>query len=283
MRIFALVFALQAQDEETLPPDSWFIQGKGVELKQNEDGSLMRRDERMRLDPAPGPLFAAWSHRDRGLVTVDKKGAVSLYEPAKDSWKRVAHHSPPVEAHTEAVRITRVYGLVYVLWTDVQHKKRLDADQAKRQEYADRYERLALREQAKSWHAIPTIDPNELLLGGCYRPTEKGLRLSVAEGRWLDLELGGPPAEPFRSGPSDTLAQSVFYFPKQGGVCLTGSGWALWTNDGLGVKQFSTEGIDPGWWADPTVEGDEIFVHSRTGPGGMSYRLDLASGKLVAR
>lgn len=249
------------------------------QLQQDSEGNIAYRGETLSLEPAAGKLKGAVLYPASGiLLTVTKASIVTLYQARDGDWVAGPSWSPKVESRLDSVRFTRVPGLIHLLWIDVAHEASI-GDWA--QEYPDRYDRVALTDEAASWHGVPIGDPEQRLLSAAYRVRSGGLDLITDSIAGTRIELREPLGEPFRSGPGDDLAQSVFVFPGRGILCRTESGWSLHECDGTWRQSFPAEGIQWGWWCDPTwgPEGPKL-LHC-TGPNGTWYRLDEASGKLV--
>ncbi|MBI5774434.1 MAG: hypothetical protein HZA89_11910 [Verrucomicrobia bacterium] len=251
-------------------------------LKLTAAGQLSHGEKLLPPVPDSGAIFgAAYYPTMQTLLVVRSNAAVSYYATKDEAFSEVDNFTPTYLARAKLVRFTKVPGLVYVLTVDVRKEEELGElgrRGVRAQEYPDRYHRVALTKAAQEWHGVPVADAKEKLLGGCYKLSEKQLNLFLPESKPINIKLPQELAPPFRSGPYDDLAQSVFIFPGNGIVCLTTKGWSLHEMNGKLRKWFSVEGIQILWWRDPSFKGGDFFVNAAM---GATYQMDVASGKLI--
>lgn len=272
---------------------AWFAGTDSVGLKQS-NGRLLASGAELTLDPAPtGKLFAAAFYPKAGvLATVGEDAVVRLYRGSGSKLKLECDHTPLRKAQMRTVRFSSVPGLVYVLWDDVKLRDQLVRPIDLDQRYSDVYERVVLDKDAENWHAIPLTEAgwhdtrSENGNGRAMLPITYSVRTSQlislnTSGRSIQLALPHPLDQPFRSGPGDPLAEAVFVIRGKGIVCKTQDGWSLSDLNGKLVKWFRDE-AGGGWWANPSWTDGSFFVSWRCPSGGTAFRMDMASGKLVA-
>ena len=174
-------------------------------------------------------------------------------------------------------------GLLYVLDYDIKKEEELRSDLLDRQDYADIYSRLAMTKAAEEWNAVPTGDAKAALLDVAYETDRTQIWLWTAADKVMTLPTKHPLASPFRSGPGDDLAQSLFFLPDRRVLTLMADGWELFAADGKEIQFFAWPEDAGGWWHDPVLKDGQITVYLQNGPGGTNYTLDMTAGKLVAR
>jgi hypothetical protein len=155
------------------------------------------------------------------------------------------------------------------------------------QEYPDRFERIDLS-GLSTYEGVP-VDTNTskekiVILGAYYYydHATNSIYLNMGLKKEICLKFTGEIGRPFRTGPYDPLAQAIFIFPEKGVVTKLATGWAIHDMDGNLIKEF----IDPAkerwdWWTHPMLQDNNFFVVKRTGPGGIKYKLDIQSGKMI--
>lgn len=277
------------EEHKPLPPRPFYFvqdskgQNHSFGLRAAEDGRLTLEDgsgRSLEMVPDPKRLFGAAFYQDENsLVAIETDGTVLWYGEESGIFQLKNKRSVEYPASVLNVFFTRVPGLVYLLLEDTQEADRLR--NSPEQSYADRYGRITLQTSAEGWHAIPAEELTPSFLTGCYTMAGKKVTVSLREDERIELSLPEPLDEPFRSGPYDPLAEAIFVFPKEGIVCKTQKGWSLHRMDGSLVKWFSAEGIEAFWWEEPTVKEGSFFIHSRTGYGGGTFKLDADSGTLI--
>lgn len=286
----------------------WFVGSESSGLLL-DGGRLLASGAELRLEPAsPGGLFAAAYYPKTGvLVTVGSDATVRLYEGNSERLRLKSTRKTDRVARTISVRLSSVPGLVYLLWDDVKKAEELSSSHIAVQSYSDLYVRLVLRKDAENWHAVPGDRKESSFLPIVYfLKTSKLLRMSMGDRKPIEITLPHPLAKPFRSGPGDPLAQAVFVIhpdgatgwyetetrvngpipantpviPPLGILFKTDGGWFVTTKPtGDFAKWFPCDNSN--WWEDPYYKDGWFFVTKRTGPGGVTYRMDLAAGKLV--
>jgi hypothetical protein len=265
-------------------PDFPFPGTLGERLKQTSEGFFFD-GARLPLDPTPAmQAAAAYYARDGILVSVSRGAEAVLYSKSNGKLLERARQSAGPEAALRMVHFTRVPGLLYLFWTDMKKAAELRKGNVARQEYPDRFSRVALTEIAERFDAMPVSGQRREngALEGCYLKTqERIVPFSTRPGAWSRLELGEPLGKPFLSGPGDSLAQSIFFFGKNGILSRTREGWSLSSPAGKLRQHFSTSGIQAIWWRDPTREKRGFRVHAALGPATQTYLLDEKSARLV--
>ena len=265
-------------------PTAWFAR-KDVHGLAEADGNLLLDGKKLERPRHLRPRVAAALYTRRGLlVSVQSDGSADLYKQVGETWKLHSRLAPDVECRNESVRLTIVPGLVYLLNYDAKKEARLKSSVVSLDDYADISRRLCLTESAERFHAVPLQNRYEPLLGAAYRepgPGEKNVMLCTSEHDAVNIDVAGTLAAPFRSGPGDDLAQSLFIEPSLGIAALTADGWSICDSAGKNLGKCSTAAITGGWWSDPTYHDGHFYVHFRTGPGGTTYRVDPDAGKLV--
>jgi hypothetical protein len=231
------------------------------------------------------------------VTAVLDDGTVVLYEERRGRLREVARRAVPVGKTYQFGRLTRVPGLAYVLDVDVAWRRR--KHDSNEQAYdGSHLERIAVTASAERWTAITTfVSLDEAirdvrrtpLLEGVYRTEPGVLWLSLEPGQWRRLSLPLPIDAPEIHNFSEPR-QAVFSLGEHGIVCKLVGGWSVYGADGTRLGWASTEGTPgSGWWEAPTFEFDALssqtsyFFSWRTGPSGVTYRLDLEQQKLVPK
>ena len=273
---------------DALSQPALFIRGSRVQqpisegLTPGATFALLGNGVTFNLQPAPGQLYAAAYYPDHDVVVVvELNGAVSKYGKEGEVYLRQARRALDFDATALSVLFTTLPDLVYLLVEDDARAATLRR-QPTAHASADRYARVVLDKTAKPWHAVPWhAEADGAVLHGIYSLSEDRTTVTLQlDDQSMVLHLPEPLDEPFRSGPDDSLAQSVFVFPT-GIVCKTPHGWSLHQPNGQLVQWFSTEGIAATSWGDPNCE-DGTFLVSAIGPAGSEdYILDTPSAKLI--
>lgn len=242
-------------------------------------------NKKITLSPPCGDIFgAAYYSFASKLTIVENDGTVRMYKGKNNFYKIYGMQSLDYIATTENVRFTRIPELLYLLVIDTF--RAIDLANTPKQSYPDRFIRINLS-GLTGYEGIPS-DTNAskegiLIIGAYYyRSTPKSIYLNLDVKKEIHLEFTGEIDDPFRTGPGDPLAQSLFIFPEKSIVTKLTTGWAIHDMNGKLIKEFN----DPikerwNWWEHPIFKDNNFFVIKRTGPGGIKYKLDVQSGNMI--
>jgi hypothetical protein len=257
-----------------LPEPRWCVGSRCRGLQLRADGVYLGV-ERLRLEPEPPPLAGVALYEAAGeLIAVGFDGVVWRYQRQGEVFRATTTLQPGQGLVVHELRWTRVPGMLYVLLLDLR-----PAAEGQPAEPAPQW--ITLADESAAWQAVPVADPEEPLLGGCYRHVEEGLQLSLAPGQWILVPLPEPLAAPFQSRPYDPVPQAVYVLPGQGIFCRTQGGWSWHAMDGALKHWYSTEGLPAEAWSAPEFAGAWVTVSGRSGGAWQAYRFDESSGRLV--
>ncbi len=300
--LVGLILLLGSAGAAELVDPVWFVGTQRQGLEQTSGGTLVSGNQPLPVRLGGNPkLYAAADYRLPSgmeyLIAVTDQAEVLFYggrgtEGQLQELKRLPR---PVKARPESVRFTRIPGLLYLTWTDLEHEARMKAPLPNGlsripQECAYRDERLVLCPGAEAWHAIPLNDKKENLLQGSYQIVDSlQLELWFPDGRKVTFHLPDPIETRNPSAGYWEINQVVFYSPGRdsacppeagrGVLCLTKSKWVVYGLDGTLINSFSIEGIWRWGWGTPIYDG--LYYRVSASPIGPTYRLDLTDGKMI--
>jgi hypothetical protein len=228
--------------------------------------------------PCKNIFQAAYYPIQNKLIVVQFDAVVKMFRFENGSYNIYGLQSLTYKASVTHVYFTRIPELLYLLTTDIVKNKRLHKNRMTSvQDYSDEFEKINLSGNS-TYEGIP-IDTGDILGAYYYKFGNRGISLNIGGEKNIFLQYSTELADPYRSGPGDPLAQSVFMLKNNTIVSNTKTGWAIHDINGKLIKDFKDDGMS-GWWDNPELKDGVVFVYRHTGPGGVLYKLDVQSGEI---
>jgi hypothetical protein len=250
----------------------------GLEISS---GSLVYKKNVLIVKPMPERIFAAAYYPDTGIIIIVCRDGTAYHFTLKGKiFVQTVRIIPQRKERVEIVTFTRLHTLCYIFSTDLAIEDEIRRS-PERQIYSDLFRKVTFTDEAKKVDAIRRSPDDTLLPGGICIFMGNSVYLELGDSVQLTLDSPDQFARPYREGPGDYFAESIFIFPDKGILCRTTNGWSFFNPDGTFAAFFSTDGITFTWWGKPVIRKGRITVTARSGPQSVEYYFDIPSEKLI--